>query len=192
MHLELRDLRLLVQLARGGLLRDVAARLGVSRSAVSHHVASLERRLGIVLHQGGGRPTAAALRLARPAAAALTVHQALTMALRPRAPRGAAGASLKLHDLRLVVALAECGSLSGAASRLCVTASAAGHQLRRLERSLGVLLAQRDGTPLRLTGVGISILTQARAVLAAASRVASPLAHGDAASGGERPLVAST
>jgi DNA-binding transcriptional LysR family regulator len=56
MHLEVRDLVLLDALAEAEALQQAASRLGVSRSAISHHLNSLERRFGVALWLRRGRP----------------------------------------------------------------------------------------------------------------------------------------
>jgi len=81
------------------------------------------------------------------------------------------------------LALAECGSLSKAAARLCLTQSALSHQLRALESHFGAALVEKNVRPLRFTAIGQRLLALARAVLpqvAEAGRDVARLAQGHA------------
>ncbi|MEY4174720.1 MAG: hypothetical protein RI900_1885, partial [Actinomycetota bacterium] len=53
--MDTRWLRVLVELADRGTLREVAATTGYSASAVSQHLASLQRELGVRLTEPVGR-----------------------------------------------------------------------------------------------------------------------------------------
>ena len=64
--------------------------------------------------------------------------------------------------LQDVVAVAEAGSLSGAARRLKVTQPTVGRRIEQLEHDLGVLLFNRTAQGLSLTTVGESIIAYAR------------------------------
>ncbi len=73
---------------------------------------------------------------------------------------------LELAPLRLIVALAAHGTVTEAAASLHLSQPAATHQLRRLERQLGVVLVERRGRGVALTAAGRA--TVARAVRALA------------------------
>src|SRR5947208_1844558 len=74
--------------------------------------------------------------------------------------------TLEARDLRLVLAIAECGGATGAARALHVSQSAVSHQLRSLEERLGVPVFQRDGRRLCITPAGERIVKLARDILA--------------------------
>ncbi|MBE0439151.1 MAG: LysR family transcriptional regulator [Gammaproteobacteria bacterium] len=67
--------------------------------------------------------------------------------------------------LRIMLALAENGTLTAAANALFLTQPALSHQMRYLEQKLEVTLWQRDGRQLRLTQAGELLLQIARQVL---------------------------
>ena len=85
--------------------------------------------------------------------------------------------------METLLALAECGSLSKAAERLCLTQSALSHQLKALESHYGAALVEKNIRPLRFTAIGQRLLTLARQVLplvAEAGRDVARLAQGRA------------
>jgi LysR family transcriptional regulator for metE and metH len=91
--------------------------------------------------------------------------------------------ALEFRHMETLVALAECGSLSKAAERLCLTQSALSHQLRALESHYGAAVVEKNVRPLRFTAIGQRLLTLARAVLplvAEAGRDVARLAQGHA------------
>jgi LysR family transcriptional regulator for metE and metH len=71
---------------------------------------------------------------------------------------------LEVRHLRLVRAIVEAGSLTGASERLFVTQSALSHQLRDLEGRLGTQLFRRVGKRLVLAPAGELLLRSARVV----------------------------
>jgi LysR family transcriptional regulator for metE and metH len=73
---------------------------------------------------------------------------------------------LEVRHLRLVSAVADCGSLTRAGDRLHLTQSALSHQLRDIETRLGAALFLRVGKRLVLTPAGERLLASAREVLA--------------------------
>lgn len=89
--------------------------------------------------------------------------------------------ALELRHLETLLALSECGSLSKAAERLCLTQSALSHQLRALERHYGAALVEKSVRPLRFSATGQRLLGLAKAVLplvAEAGRDVARLAQG--------------
>ena len=77
---------------------------------------------------------------------------------------------MNLTEVRTVVTVADCGSFTGAASRLRFAQSTVSQQVRALERVLGVVLVERSvsyGEP-RLTPAGRAFLDYAKAILATA------------------------
>lgn len=99
-------------------------------------------------------------------------HSIHKQRLSPEAPRGngqpAAGdvPRLEIRDLRLVIAVAEEGSLTLAGTRLNVTQPALSRHLKLLEGRLGTALFARTGTRLRLLPAGERLLRHAREVIA--------------------------
>jgi LysR family transcriptional regulator, low CO2-responsive transcriptional regulator len=73
-----------------------------------------------------------------------------------------------LRQLRALAAVAEAGTVSGAAERLAVTPPAVSLQLRLLEDAAGLPLLERTGSGLRLTSAG-------REVVAAVARIEASL-----------------
>jgi LysR family transcriptional regulator for metE and metH len=91
--------------------------------------------------------------------------------------------ALEFRHMETLLALAECGSLSKAAERLCLTQSALSHQLKALESHYGAALVEKNIRPLRFTAIGQRLLTLAREVLplvAEAGRDVARLAQGRA------------
>jgi LysR family transcriptional regulator for metE and metH len=90
---------------------------------------------------------------------------------------------LEFRHMETLVALSECGSLSKAAERLCLTQSALSHQLKALESHYGAAVVEKNIRPLRFTAIGERLLTLARSVLplvAEAGRDIARLAEGHA------------
>ncbi len=84
--------------------------------------------------------------------------------------------SFDLESLRLLVAVAETGSLGQAAHRLDISQPAASLRLRTLERRLGLVLLDRSPTGSRLTAAGISVVDWVLPVLDAADALARGVA----------------
>lgn len=72
---------------------------------------------------------------------------------------------LELRHLRVIVAVADAGSLSKAAVRLGISQPALTAQLQRLERRVGGMLFARSGTGVVSTDLGAYVLSSARAIL---------------------------
>ncbi|WP_203779396.1 LysR family transcriptional regulator [Actinoplanes philippinensis] len=73
---------------------------------------------------------------------------------------------MELRELRTFVAVAEQGSVSGAARRLRVSQPAVSQTVAALEEQVGVELLVRSSTGVRLTEAGTVLAAEARAVLA--------------------------
>ena len=80
---------------------------------------------------------------------------------------------MKLQQLQMLNALAETGSLQGAADRLHRTQAAVSMGLRKLEETAGFALFDRDGYRLALTNRGEQFLRQARELLRQQARLRS-------------------
>ncbi|MBI3450446.1 MAG: LysR family transcriptional regulator [Acidobacteria bacterium] len=77
---------------------------------------------------------------------------------------------LEIRHLKLVVAIAEEGSVTKAGRRLYLTQSALSHQLRDIEQRLGAPLFHRSGRRMLLTPTGEKMLGSARSLLAQLER----------------------
>ena len=82
---------------------------------------------------------------------------------------------LEIKHLRTLTALAEQGSLAGAAQSLNLTQSALSHQLKELETRLSLELFLRKSRPLVLTAAGQQLLALARQVLPALAQTEKQL-----------------
>lgn len=79
---------------------------------------------------------------------------------------------MELQQMRYVVAVAEEASFTRAAARCFVVQSALSHQVKALEKELGVILFARTSRRVELTAAGEAFLSGARASLDAAERAA--------------------
>ncbi|NJO79725.1 MAG: LysR family transcriptional regulator [Cyanobacteria bacterium RM1_2_2] len=73
--------------------------------------------------------------------------------------------SIKLSQLRALVAIADCGNFSEAALRLGISQSAVSHAIASLETQLGVILLSRGRHGATLTPVGRGVLGHAQEML---------------------------
>lgn len=73
--------------------------------------------------------------------------------------------AIKLSQLRILVAIADCGNFSEAALRLGISQSAVSHAIASLEDELGVVLLSRGRHGATLTPVGERVLHHAQAIL---------------------------
>lgn len=80
--------------------------------------------------------------------------------------------SFDWNQTRAFLATVDAGSLSGAARALGVAQPTVGRQISALEDDLGLLLFERGGRSLALTRAGLDLVEHARAMEAAANRVA--------------------
>lgn len=72
---------------------------------------------------------------------------------------------IELSHLRIVLALDEYGTLTRAATALCLSQSALSHQIRQLESRAGTAIWKRHGRQLVLTAAGRDLLGAARRLL---------------------------
>jgi DNA-binding transcriptional LysR family regulator len=73
---------------------------------------------------------------------------------------------MDLRELRAFVAVVEEGGISAAARRLHVTQPTLSHTINVLERKLGLTLVVRTNTGVEATEAGVTLLREARAILA--------------------------
>ncbi|MFF5448060.1 LysR family transcriptional regulator [Streptomyces sp. NPDC012888] len=73
--------------------------------------------------------------------------------------------TLTLAQLRYLVAVADCRSISGAAASVFVAQSALSRAVQAMERDLGVELLARTGRGVNLTAEGVRVVRLARTVL---------------------------
>jgi LysR family transcriptional regulator, regulator for metE and metH len=72
--------------------------------------------------------------------------------------------ALELRHLRMLLALAETGSVSRAAQRVHLTQSAVSHQLRALGERYGLPLVRREGQRVALTAAGSRLVELGRSI----------------------------
>jgi LysR family transcriptional regulator for metE and metH len=101
-------------------------------------------------------------------------------AARPHPPSShpIAPVDLETRELRMLVAIADDGTITGAASRLNVSQPALSHGLRALERRVGVALFTRQPRGLVATEAGERLLRTARTVLREIDRARGDIAGG--------------
>lgn len=73
--------------------------------------------------------------------------------------------AIKLSQLRILAAIADCGNFSEAALRLGISQSAVSHAIASLEEELGVVLLSRGRHGATLTPVGTRVLSHAQEML---------------------------
>lgn len=83
---------------------------------------------------------------------------------------------MDLRVLRYFVAIADAGSITAAAERVCIAQSALSRHIRELEADLGVTLIRRLPRGVRLTAAGAALYQSATRMLEEASRIRSLLA----------------
>ena len=88
-------------------------------------------------------------------------------------------AVLDIVALRSIVAVVDCGGFHRAAESLCLSQSAVSQHVRRLEKTVGRPLVQRDGRTSRFTPEGEALVGEARRILAAHDAALGRLGVGD-------------
>ncbi|MEJ3404140.1 LysR family transcriptional regulator [Rathayibacter sp. YIM 133350] len=83
--------------------------------------------------------------------------------------------ALDSHSLRIVLAIAESGSITAAAARLGYSQPALSQHLKRLEARLGMPLLQRVGRSVRLTDAGTVLARHAQSVASALDAAAGEI-----------------
>ncbi|MCO6000274.1 LysR family transcriptional regulator [Actinoallomurus rhizosphaericola] len=91
---------------------------------------------------------------------------------------------MDLREMRAFVAVVEEGGLSAAARRLHVSQPALSQTMNALERRLGLQLLERGSTGVRATEAGMTLLSEARAVLARHDQAMAAVARHAADGGG--------
>lgn len=84
--------------------------------------------------------------------------------------------AVDLRQMRYVVAVAETGNFTRAAQRCFIVQSALSHQIKALEREIGLELFARTSRKVELTAAGAAFLPAARRSLAAAERAVADAA----------------
>lgn len=84
---------------------------------------------------------------------------------------------MKLTQIRGFVAVAECGSVQGAARQMGITQPAVTRSIHDLERELGAPLFKRSGTGMTLTAIGQKVLRRAEGVQAELFRIQDEVAQ---------------
>src|SRR5689334_21620797 len=111
-----------------------------------------------------------------------TIHRMATLP-EPRSCVGIRRVELEVRHLRLIAAIADAGSMTRAADRLCLTQSALSHQLRDVESRFQTTFFVRLGRRLVLTAAGRRLLECARRVLGDLERAEEDIrrlaGHGD-------------
>jgi DNA-binding transcriptional LysR family regulator len=85
---------------------------------------------------------------------------------------------MKISEIRAFLAVAEAGSVHGAAARLNLTQPAVSRLIQRLEMELGAQLLDRSSKPPTLTHAGRQALAHGRRVLQALEELAGSVADG--------------
>jgi DNA-binding transcriptional LysR family regulator len=93
---------------------------------------------------------------------------------------------MKISEIRAFLAVAEAGSMHGAAARLNLTQPAVSRLVQRLEAELGTVLFDRSSKPPTLTPAGRQALTQGRRVLQALDDFSGSVAEDSAPRGNFR------
>jgi DNA-binding transcriptional LysR family regulator len=91
---------------------------------------------------------------------------------------------MELREMRAFIAVVEEGGLSAAARRLHLSQPALSQTVSALERELGVQLLVRSSTGVRVTEAGMTLLAEARAVLARHDQAVAAVARHTATGGG--------
>ncbi len=85
---------------------------------------------------------------------------------------------MNTRDFEYAIAVAQERSFSRAAKACGVSQPTLSGQIRKLERSLGIEIFERDGHTIRITPTGVTILEQAHLAMAAIERIAEVAREG--------------
>ena len=85
---------------------------------------------------------------------------------------------MDIRFLETFIAVAECGSIAGAARRMNLTSAALAQRLHRLEEDLGQSLVTRSGRTVQPTPAGLSMLEAARDLVAGVRDLRAVAANG--------------
>jgi DNA-binding transcriptional LysR family regulator len=96
---------------------------------------------------------------------------------------------LKLSQLRILVAVADCGNFTEAALNLEMSQSAVSHAVATLEEYLGVVLVARGRYGARLTTVGEQVAKHARAIVQHVNEIGKAAELAKGLSGGQVRLA---
>ncbi|MDP2659901.1 MAG: LysR family transcriptional regulator, partial [Dehalococcoidia bacterium] len=77
---------------------------------------------------------------------------------------------LNVYQLSVFLAVAECGSFLGAGGKLHLTGPGVSHQIKGLEKQLGLSLFQREGRRMELTDAGKALMSAATQLVEMANR----------------------
>ncbi len=99
---------------------------------------------------------------------------------------------MTLNQLRTFIAVADTGSVRGAAERLVVTQPAVSGSLRGLQQSPGAQLVESDGRGLRLSAAGEAFAAYVRRILGLLEEAVSAAAHGTDPAQGQVRIAAVT
>jgi len=94
---------------------------------------------------------------------------------------------LKQHQLRALVAIADCGSIRAAARSVALSQTALTKAIQELEEDLHVSLMVRSAQGAQLTPIGLELLERARSIL---GEIANARAHIERSRGGAQARVA--
>lgn len=86
---------------------------------------------------------------------------------------------MTLQQLRYLIAIAECGSISGAAHNLFISQSSLSVAVREIETETGVTIFKRSNRGITITNDGIELLGYARQVVEQADLMAQRYSHKD-------------
>lgn len=174
--LNLRHLRALSAIAARGSMNAAAQAVSLSQPALTQGLAKLERQLGVTLFDrrtDGVTPTQAGTLMAERAAAAFSQ---LATAMPRRGGRGFARPEqlMTASQLHAFLALADAGSFVAAATATRISQPALHRAARDLEQICGVVLAERRGRGVMLTGPGRRL---ARGIRLAAREIEAGIAE---------------
>lgn len=92
---------------------------------------------------------------------------------------------MKLHQLRALVTISDCGSIHEASRQLHITQPALSKTIRELEASLSAVLLERQSTGIRLTPSGRRLTDHARLILGSVRQARIDMENMKGTAGGE-------